>query len=70
MRVLAGTAFARAGEVEETLETLCAGSNRENLEACVGPSWASSLSPRRVTYSRVVLQGRRRRAGLPLHQPP
>lgn len=68
MRVLAGTAFARAGEVEETLETLCAGSNRENLEACVGPK--ASFSPRRVTYSRVVLQGRRRRAGLPLHQPP
>ncbi|GJE90925.1 coatomer complex protein [Phanerochaete sordida] len=33
VRVLAGTAFARAGEVEEALETLAAGSNRENMEA-------------------------------------
>jgi len=33
VRVLAGTAFARAGEVEEALETLGAGSDHENLEA-------------------------------------
>ncbi|OCH96233.1 hypothetical protein OBBRIDRAFT_787309 [Obba rivulosa] len=33
VRVVAGTAFARAGEVEEALETLGAGSNTENLEA-------------------------------------
>lgn len=33
VRVLAGTAFARAGEVEEALETL--GSETEDLEACV-----------------------------------
>ncbi|EKM50033.1 uncharacterized protein PHACADRAFT_105833 [Phanerochaete carnosa HHB-10118-sp] len=33
VRVIAGTAFARAGEVEEALETLCAGSNKENMEA-------------------------------------
>ncbi|THG99795.1 hypothetical protein EW026_g2612 [Hermanssonia centrifuga] len=33
VRVLAGTAFARADEVEEALETLCAGSNNDNLEA-------------------------------------
>jgi coatomer subunit epsilon len=33
VRVLAGTAFARAGEVEEALETLQAGSNKVNLEA-------------------------------------
>ena len=31
--VLAGTAFAIAGEVEEALETLGAGTNTENLEA-------------------------------------
>lgn len=35
VRVLAGTAFARAGEVEEALETLGVGSNAESLEACV-----------------------------------
>jgi coatomer protein complex subunit epsilon len=33
VRVLAGTAFARAGEVEEALETL--GVDTEDLEACV-----------------------------------
>ncbi|PCH36245.1 hypothetical protein WOLCODRAFT_140287 [Wolfiporia cocos MD-104 SS10] len=33
VRVLAGTAFARAGEVEEALETLGAGTTTENLEA-------------------------------------
>jgi len=33
VRVLAGTAFARAGEVEEALETLGAGTDTENLEA-------------------------------------
>ncbi|KAI0343268.1 coatomer complex protein [Trametopsis cervina] len=33
VRVLAGTAFARAGEVEEALETLGAGSNTFSLEA-------------------------------------
>ncbi|TDL21817.1 hypothetical protein BD410DRAFT_771159 [Rickenella mellea] len=33
VRVLAGTAFAREGEVEEALETLGAGSSHENLEA-------------------------------------
>lgn len=35
VRVLAGTAFARAGEIEEALETLGAGSDTENLEAYV-----------------------------------
>ncbi|KZT27897.1 hypothetical protein NEOLEDRAFT_1088213 [Neolentinus lepideus HHB14362 ss-1] len=33
VRVLAGTAFVWAGEVEEALETLGAGTNHENLEA-------------------------------------
>lgn len=33
VRVLSGTAFARAGEVEEALETLGAGSDHENLDA-------------------------------------
>ena len=45
VKVLAGTAFARAGEVVEALESLGAGSNRENLEACVvhfsSPLWCS-----------------------------
>lgn len=35
VRVLAGTAFAREGEVEEALETLGVGSSSENLEAYV-----------------------------------
>lgn len=36
VRILAGTAFARAGEVEEALETLgLNGENRESIEACV-----------------------------------
>jgi len=35
VRVVAGTAFARAGEVEEALETLGAESTTENLEAYV-----------------------------------
>lgn len=37
VRVVAGTAFARAGEVEEALESLGAGTDHENLEACVYP---------------------------------
>jgi Coatomer epsilon subunit len=37
VRVLSGTAFARAGEVEEALETLGAGTNTQNLEAFVFP---------------------------------
>lgn len=40
VRVLAGTAFARAGEVEEALETL--GSETEDLEACVVTSIAAN----------------------------
>ena len=36
VRVLAATAFARAGEVEEALETLgLSGGNEESVEACV-----------------------------------
>lgn len=35
IRVLAGTAFAREGEVEEALETLGAGTNHTNLEQWV-----------------------------------
>ena len=36
VRVLAGTAFTRAGEVEEALETLgLSGGNEESIEACV-----------------------------------
>lgn len=38
VKVLAGIAFALAGEVEEALETLGAGTSHENLEACVQPS--------------------------------
>jgi coatomer protein complex subunit epsilon len=33
VRIVAGTAFARAGEIEEALETLGAESTTENLEA-------------------------------------
>ena len=35
VKVVAGTAFAREGEIEEALETLGAGGNTENLDACV-----------------------------------
>ena len=35
VRVLAGTAFAGAGEIEEALDSLGAGSNTQNLEAYV-----------------------------------
>lgn len=35
VRVVAGTAFFRAGEIEEALESLGAGTDHENLEACV-----------------------------------
>lgn len=35
VRVLAGTAFILAGEIEEALETLGAGTNVDNLEAYV-----------------------------------
>ena len=35
VRVLAGIAFFRAGEVEEALESLGAGTGHENLEAYV-----------------------------------
>ena len=35
VRVVAGTAFARAGEIEEALETLGAETTTENLEAYV-----------------------------------
>ena len=35
VKVLAATAFARAGEVEEALETLGAGTEHESLEGCV-----------------------------------
>lgn len=34
VRVLAGTAFVSAGETEEALESLGAGTQTENLEAC------------------------------------
>lgn len=47
VRVLAGTAFARAGEVEEALETLgLSGGNEESVEACVSlPVYPLSASP-------------------------
>jgi coatomer protein complex subunit epsilon len=43
VRVVAGTAFARAGEIEEALETLGAESTTENLEAYVFSSICESL---------------------------
>ena len=33
VRIIAATAFARAGEVEEALETLAVKTNKESLEA-------------------------------------
>ncbi|KAJ6515137.1 coatomer complex protein [Mycena vitilis] len=41
VRVLAGTAFARAGEVEEALETLF--TEAQDLEAYVAPEWSTSF---------------------------
>lgn len=43
VRVVAGTAFARAGEIEEALETLGAESTTENLEAYVLSSMCESV---------------------------
>lgn len=40
VRVLAGTAFARAGEIEEALETLGAGNDTQNLEAYVSSPYS------------------------------
>ena len=47
VRVLAGIAFARAGEVEEALETLgLSGGNEESVEACVSlPVYLLPASP-------------------------
>ena len=44
VRVLAGTAFVHAGEVEEALETLGAGNDTENLEAYVS-NFSLPLTP-------------------------
>ena len=60
VKVSAGTAFAREGEIEEALETLGAGTGSQDLEAyvalipithrvpisvVVSPSWFKSISP-------------------------
>ncbi|KIP10017.1 hypothetical protein PHLGIDRAFT_125851 [Phlebiopsis gigantea 11061_1 CR5-6] len=59
VRVLAGTAFARAGEVEEALESLAAGSNRENLEA-VAVTVQVYLALHRPDLARKELDGAKR----------
>lgn len=53
VRVLAGTAFARAGEVEEALETL--GVDTEDLEACVLVSTNLEFSLQFICYSVAVI---------------
>ena len=59
--VLAGTAFARAGEIEEALETL--GADSEDLEAYV-------LGQETVPhFDTLFLQCSCDRTNLPLHQP-
>ena len=61
VRVLAATAFARAGEVEEALETL--GSDTEDLEACVAfiiPGIIISFSPWQCGSDR---------SNIPFHKP-
>lgn len=59
VKVLAGTAFVREGEVEEALETLGAGGSSENLEACVNhsfPSRKTGNSRRHIqTYSTALI---------------
>lgn len=45
VRVLAGTAFARAGEIEEALEILGAGNDTQNLEAYVSSPHSIDHSP-------------------------
>ena len=63
VRVLAGTAFVLAGELEEALETLGASANTENLEACV-------LILHHLRILTFLVQCRAHRADLPLHPPP
>lgn len=64
VKVVAGTAFARAGEIEEALETLGAGADTENLEAYV----------KQLTYGRFLTIARLQccihSADLPVHQSP
>lgn len=64
VRVLAGTAFARAGEVEEALETLGGTGTRENLEAYALPTCSIKFS-----LIQRVLQCCCHRPNLPLNQP-
>jgi Coatomer epsilon subunit len=61
VRVLAGTAFVRAGEMEEALETLGASTGTEHLEACVR-QFSS-------TFYLMPLQRCYHRPNLPLHPP-
>lgn len=69
VRVLAGTAFARAGEIEEALETLGGTGTRENLEACV--LHINYFLPYKINHSlHLSLQRRCDRADLPVDQPP
>ncbi|KAI0704265.1 coatomer complex protein [Cytidiella melzeri] len=56
VRVLAGTAFARAGEVEEALETLQAGENKTSLEA-TAVAVQIYLSIHRADLARKELEG-------------
>jgi hypothetical protein len=55
VRVVAGTAFFRAGEVEEALESLGAGTDHENLEACVH-SYFFGCAPNGMASIDAVLQ--------------
>lgn len=65
VKVFAGTAFAREGEIEEALETLGAGGSSENLEACVAIHFKASgeLIYQSEQYSS-------HRANIPIHRPP
>ena len=62
VRVLAATAFARAGEVEEALETL--GSDTEDLEACVAFNYIPEIV---ISFS--TWQCGFDRPNIPFHKP-
>lgn len=64
VRVLAATAFARAGEVEEALETLAVKANRDSLEAYVLST--SALKSLKLTSN---IQRTPYCPTLPLHRP-
>lgn len=54
VKVAAATAFARAGETEEALETLGAGTSTEDLDACAAPIPGAKLSDHQRSVALIV----------------